>query len=259
MSDDPAERNRAVYEQAGVVAFYRERDDLLPGEAAVFRAIANDRPMHRCALLDIGCGGGRTTAHLLPLVGRYVGFDYAAAMVEACRARFAGHKPAAELLHADARDLSRFSDGAFDIALFSFNGLDTLAHDDRSLALSEIRRVLALGGFFAYSTHLLPNVEPRFTAGGGVWHADARVRRRFAALNAGLGYLALRDWAMIRDAAHSFSLLTHYIRPEAIPGELADAGFGPPRLFASYAVRELDARADDLSGENWIYVLTRAV
>ena len=75
---------------------------------------------------------------------------------------------------------------------------------------------------------------------------------------AGVPDLARRDWAMIRDAAHAFALITHYIRPQAIAAELADAGFAAPRLFAGYEDRELTLARDDLATHNWVYVLTRA-
>ena len=173
MSRDPAELNRAVYERAAIVGHYRARGDLLPGEAAVLRAMAGSRPLEDTALLDIGCGAGRTAEHLLPRVGGYVGLDYAGAMVASCRERFAERFPEACFLQADARDLSAFADAAFDAALFSFNGLDTLDHDGRTLALREIRRVLKPGGAFVYSTHLLPNVEPRFSGHDRSWHASS--------------------------------------------------------------------------------------
>lgn len=259
-ADDPAAANRAVYELDSIVGHYRARDDLLPGEAAILRALADDGvDLAGAGLIDIGCGAGRTAEHLLPLVGRYVGVDFAAAMVESCRDRFAARFPHAGFRQADARDLSDFATAAFDLALFSFNGLDTIDHGDRARALAEIRRVLKPGGRFAYSTHLLPNVEPRFTGQAEDWQADARTRRRFAALNATVPALAGRDWAMIRDAAHHFALITHYIRPAAIAAELNAAGFAPPRCFAGYEARELDPASEDLARHNWIYVLTRAV
>lgn len=259
-ADDPAAANRAVYELDAIVGHYRARADLLPGEAAILRALRDDgADLAAMAVIDIGCGAGRTSEHLLPLAGRYVGLDFAAAMVESCRARFAARFPRADFRRADARDLSDFAAGAFDLALFSFNGLDTLDHAGRAMALNEIRRVLKPGGRFAYSTHLLPNVEPRFAGNAGEWQTDARTRRRFAALNASVPDLAGRDWAMIRDAAHHFALLTHYIRPQAIPDELAAAGFAPPRFFAGYEARELDPASEDLARHNWIYVLTIAV
>lgn len=258
--DDPADQNRAVYGLDSIVGHYRARADLLPGEAAILRALGEDGvELAGASLIDIGCGAGRTAEHLLPMVARYVGLDFAAAMVESCRDRFAARFPAADFRQADARDLSAFAEAEFDLALFSFNGLDTLDHDGRAKALAEIRRVLKPGGRFAYSTHLLPNVEPRFTGGATEWVADQRTRRRFAALNAGVPDLAERDWAMIRDAAHHFALITHYIRPEAIPAELEAAGFAAPRTFAGYEACELDPAAKDLARHNWIYILARAV
>ena len=258
-AEDPTRQNQAVYELESIVGYYRARDDLLPGEAAILRVIRDDcGALGRLTLLDIGCGAGRTSEYLLPLTDRYVGIDFAAAMIAGCRERFASRFPRADFRQADARDLSAFDASEFDVVLFSFNGLDTLDHDGRARALREIRRVVKPGGWFAYSTHLLPNVEPRFTGDAPAWRANAKTRERFVALNAGIPDLAGRDWAQIRDAAHHFALLTHYIRPRAIAPELARAGFGPPRLFAGYEDRELDPAVEDLASHNWIYLLARA-
>ena len=53
----------------------------------------------------------------------------------------------------DVRTLPEIADASFDLAVFSYNGLDGLSHGERLLALAEIRRVLAPGGHFIFSAH----------------------------------------------------------------------------------------------------------
>ncbi|MBT6050338.1 MAG: class I SAM-dependent methyltransferase, partial [Candidatus Scalindua sp.] len=95
-------------------------------------------------VLDIGCGSGRTTAILKNLSSGYVGLDYSLEMIESCRKRFKG----VHFIHGDVRSMSEFKDEEFDCVMFSFNGLDSISHDDRIKGLREIRRVLKQDGLF---------------------------------------------------------------------------------------------------------------
>ena len=100
-------------------------------------------------VLDIGVGAGRTTAFLAPIAGSYLGIDYSQRMVTLARRRC----PNARIEEADARDLSRHPAGFFDFVLFSNCGLDSLEPADRLQIMTEVRRVLAPGGRFAFATH----------------------------------------------------------------------------------------------------------
>lgn len=62
----------------------------------------------------------------------------------------------------EGRDLSQFRTASFDLILFSFNGIDYLSHAGRLKALTEIRRVLAIGGVFVFSSdnHRSPISSP---------------------------------------------------------------------------------------------------
>jgi len=60
--------------------------------------------------------------------------------------------PDADISWGDARDLSPFADGTFDMVMFSWNGIDTLDRKGRLLALAEIARVLKTDGVFVFST-----------------------------------------------------------------------------------------------------------
>jgi ubiquinone/menaquinone biosynthesis C-methylase UbiE len=61
--------------------------------------------------------------------------------------------PGACLEVCDARNLSKFPDGSFDLVMFSFNGIDCLSHHGRMQAMNEIKRVLKSDGIFAFSSH----------------------------------------------------------------------------------------------------------
>ena len=100
-------------------------------------------------VLDLGCGGGRTSPWLHALASRYLGVDYSARMVEVCRARY----PEFAFTQGNARDLAALANASFDFVLFSYNGIDTMPHLQRLEVLAAVRRVLRDDGWFAFSSH----------------------------------------------------------------------------------------------------------
>ena len=105
------------------------------------------------AILELGCGSGRT---LLPLVRdgwRVVGVDAAPAMLARCRERLAhlGREAAAraELHRADFRDLDLRR--RFPLVICPFNAFMHLyTRQDVERFLAVVRRHLAPGGLFAF-------------------------------------------------------------------------------------------------------------
>jgi SAM-dependent methyltransferase len=140
--------NRQAWQQPDTVRIYRRLQGYTdPGEQAAIDFVTNEarsRP-----LLDIGVGGGRTTPLLKAISTDYVGIDYTEAMVQACKRQH----PDTRIEHMDARDLSRFADGQFALAMFSFNGIDAIDYADRRTVLREVHRVLQDGGRFLFSAH----------------------------------------------------------------------------------------------------------
>jgi ubiquinone/menaquinone biosynthesis C-methylase UbiE len=133
------------YKDPKVVNFFRKLSALKPVETALlsrFRDELQDQPV-----LDIGIGGGRTTAPLLEITRSYIGIDFSKEMILAARQKF----PEADLLVCDARDLSMFKDGQFAAVFFWGGGLDDIVAD-RSRVLKEINRVLG-SGIFMLMTH----------------------------------------------------------------------------------------------------------
>lgn len=138
--------NFLIYSDPAVASIYAEMTNAFPCEQVLF-----DKYLRAgMAILDLGVGGGRTTPYLSRDASRYVGVDYSEEMIRVCEGKF----PHLQFEVADASDLSRFADGAFDAVVFSFNGLDCLAPDEkRHLCIQECYRVLRKPGVFIFSTH----------------------------------------------------------------------------------------------------------
>ncbi len=143
-NQEPA--NLGVYRAADVVAYYATQSHLPPCERRLFDTYLRQGG----AILDLGVGGGRTTPYLASIASRYVGVDYSEEMVQVCRAKF----PELQFEVADASALSRFADASFDSVVFSYNGIDMLAPDEkRKNCLRECYRLLRPGGVFIFSSH----------------------------------------------------------------------------------------------------------
>jgi SAM-dependent methyltransferase len=144
---DIATHNLAVYSGRLLSWRFQRRTELFAAEASILQRLGASFSNRN--ILDIGVGGGRTTNHLLKISRNYTGIDYSPRMIARCRERY----PGLSFAVCDARDLSRFADGCFDLVFFSFNGIDCVDHVDRITVLREILRVLANGGAFVFSTH----------------------------------------------------------------------------------------------------------
>lgn len=252
--------SRSTYESKDVVDFYVAQKDLQRPEKSIVDALASALPQAR--LLDVGIGGGRTTEHLAPLVREYVGVDYAAGMVEACRKRF-GHLKNATFFEADARDLRDFPDASFDVVLFSFNGIDSINHDDRARAFRELKRVLRPGGYLWFSSHNKNQLPEVFSL---QWpesanHLPGQIRR-FVQVHL-KNFPAFRhmrgDHARIYDGVLQFRAQIYYVDPRRQLRDLQELGFREIRTFGLHDGLEFPAREDLLAQrrEAWIYFLCR--
>lgn len=121
------------------------KTDLFQAEKKIIK-IYFEKGMH---ILDLGCGTGRTTAHLFSLDDKIIGIDYSESMIRVAHEKL----PMLDFRVADTRMLP-FKNGEFDIVFFSFNGLDYLyPKSDRFKAIAEIGRVLKPDGLFVFSSH----------------------------------------------------------------------------------------------------------
>jgi SAM-dependent methyltransferase len=146
MTDPRIDDNLKVYNSASTAAHYAALSYVTPCERLLFEAYI----LPGAAVLDLGVGGGRTTACLASQSTRYVGVDNAPAMVESCRRKF----PDLEFVVADAADLSAFPKSSFDAVVFAFNGIDfVLPRESRTRCLDHIERILKPGGVVILSSH----------------------------------------------------------------------------------------------------------
>ncbi|MDE2868443.1 MAG: class I SAM-dependent methyltransferase [Chloroflexota bacterium] len=106
------------------------------------------------AILDIGCGAGRTTFGMYEAgYRRLTGLDLSTYMIAAARRIAAERDLAVRFDIADATSMP-YDDASFDGALFSFQGLMCIPGGKRRLkVLREVRRVLWPDSHFVFTTH----------------------------------------------------------------------------------------------------------
>jgi SAM-dependent methyltransferase len=275
MAGPSSETNLKTYETADVASHYASLSYLAPCERLLFDSYIKPGS----AILDLGVGGGRTTPYLARLASHYVGVDYSAPMIARCRAKF----PNLEFRVADASDLTRFQDGAFDAVVFAFNGIDYVLPDQSRLqSLAHIYRVLKADGCFIFSSHnpravvvregwnreRLRNVAHRFSSGlpflfefllvalagaratlaigRSVASSLLRFVRRFPTRTFWLGE------GNFVDSAHG-GLLTHSWIPERVIGEMAGLHFFLRRVVAN----EYPRSGHRYSTDWYYYVFTK--
>ena len=106
------------------------------------------------AVLDIGCGAGRTTVGIYEAGYRGVtGLDLSNTMIEAARCTAAERGLPIRFDVGDAASMP-YADASFDGALFSAQGFMCIPGRERRLkVLTEVRRVLQPGSHFVFTTH----------------------------------------------------------------------------------------------------------
>ena len=217
------------------------------------------------AMLDLGVGAGRTAYTFGAICRRYHGIDYVPRMIELSRSRV-GESERCRFDVGDARDLSRFSEGEFDVVLFSFNGMDNVSHDDRLRVLREVRRVLHPAGTFFFSAHSL-NVFPFRLARPRVsWRRPLRalrfrggalrryVRLRLANRAVDVDAARARGWELVVDDAHGFEMHVYYVEPREQLRQLRQSGFVTDTILGLDGHPVADPAA---SRDHWLHYLCR--
>jgi SAM-dependent methyltransferase len=185
-------------------------------------------------VLDLGVGAGRTAYTFAALARNYVGVDFSPRMIENAR-RLLEEDDRTSFVVRDVRDLSPWHGRDFGLVLFSFNGIDAIEPADRGLILSEVRKVIAKDGVFAFSSHSLHALPFDARLRAPSLHAPVRSTYRSVRRTIGLALANRRldletawdqGWTLVRDDAHDFALVLCYVSPVHQLAELARAGFG---------------------------------
>lgn len=231
--------NQRTIRSKPAIRKYTRNDEIWPAEQVIYDRIRNDvrdRP-----ILDLGVGGGRTVSPLLELSADYVGVDYVPEMVDVCQHRY----PDVRFKCGDARELSDFADGSFALVVFSCCGLGMVSHDDRLRALSEIRRVLVPGGYFAFSIHNRDSPEcsagfrfPEFESTRDPLRFAVRAlrfsRQTVVSWRNYMRYrhheIRTKEYAIINDRCHDHGTMLYYITLEQQRAQLERTGFAPGAL-----------------------------
>ncbi|HTW43638.1 MAG TPA: methyltransferase domain-containing protein [Solirubrobacteraceae bacterium] len=225
MTDEQAHLNAGVWERGDFVALYATHE-LRPAETIL---LERHRRQLSGRVLELGCGAGRLTGHLRERARELQAVDISPAMIDYCRRAY----PGVAFTVGDLRDLSRFASGSLDAVLAPFNVIDVLGDSERRRLLREVHRLLVGDGVFIVSSHNLAHapaiarpthvdgISPRALARSAL-RMPRRVRnhRRLAHMQR-----RERDYAILVDEAHDFSLLHYYISRDAQQRQFAQEGF----------------------------------
>jgi len=255
---DISTHNRAVYIGREMPREYLGKADLQAPESVILSRIRSEFMDKR--ILDIGVGDGRTTSHLLEISRHYIGIDYSPQMIAQCRARY----PSVSFEVCDATDLSRLGMEAFDLIFFSFNGIDLSNHADRLKTLGEVRRALAKGGAFVFSSHnrdyagvksllRIPGATLRTFLKASLFDPAAVLRhvlnKRHEEQN--------EEYAIINDNANRYQFLIYYISIEKQIEQLKNAGFKTVQAVGRDGRWIGEHEHSDCHRDPWIYYLCR--
>jgi SAM-dependent methyltransferase len=268
----PTAVNQAIFDSAAVVDEFRSLEGWTePGEKAALLSVAPTIRDGR--VLDVGVGAGRTTSLLRLATNDYVGIDFSPNMVLACREL----NPGADIRVADARDLSQFTDGEFDLVLFSYNGIDAVDHAERAAVLAEFHRVLKPDGLLIFSSlnkdgrsfgerpwQLHRPYEPlrpsvRHAAAFAVrvpLHLPHHVRAYRNWLHNHRQEQISTEWAVSALRSHEFAPLVHFSTLGALVREVGAGGFEAVRVFTSTG-DVVAAGAEHVIGPDCFHVVCR--
>jgi SAM-dependent methyltransferase len=197
---------------------WRHRDPvLLPAEVMLLHKLKGQWPQIR--MLDIGVGGGRTTAVFSAVTKSYEGIDYSSEMCNVVKERFPDI--ASSIQCVDARDLSCFEDSSFDLVLFAYNGIDHVEYHERPQVFKEMHRVLRDQGMLLFSTHCLRVLVPRICR-----EISLRKRLRYLRQNPDL-FLKKRRKDLTHAVVREGPVRVVYVDPFLQWRQLSTLGFEP--------------------------------
>ena len=128
-----------------VVEAYRKNERLFKAEECLLNRYFREG----MAVLDLGCGAGRVSSHMVGKAGFLKGIDIDPAMLEAYRQRC----PGAETQCISMGDIEEAT-GKYDLCLITYNSIDCLEPKAaRIQALAKILSCLKPGGMLIFSSH----------------------------------------------------------------------------------------------------------
>lgn len=150
MDNNKSEINIKAYRTAEALEKYSHYG-LYPNEMYLFDKYFDKNK----TVLDLACGGGRTTLRLSELGYNVKGVDLSDALIEMARRRF----PLLKFEIGNYCDIQE-SDGSYDNIFISHNGIDhAFPEDQRMKAFSECSRVIRRGGYFIFSSHNIKSLH----------------------------------------------------------------------------------------------------
>jgi SAM-dependent methyltransferase len=205
--------------------------------AAIERCLAGAPGKPR--ILDLGCGGGRTTAVLQEITSALVGMDISRGMIDAARAAYPGID-----FRVGTAEALELEDAGFDMVFVAGNSLDYIpTREGRLRALREVHRVVRPGGHFVVSHHNMASwlfKAPRIGS-----HLLFRMQN---ILNGNI----LKDECFLieNDAEHSAGgILAYHSWPRRFLADLDETGF---ELLGAYANSPALMRLQQWLGGEWV-------
>lgn len=141
------------YDTEKVYKSYTSEISFREGEEFIFnRYFYKDK-----SLLDIGCGGGRTTFLLSKFLysKKITGLDISKRLIHFAKEKAKNENILCDFIVGDATNLC-IQDNSYENILFSYNGIEAIpSRCARFQCLKEIYRVLKPNGFFIFTTHTI--------------------------------------------------------------------------------------------------------
>jgi ubiquinone/menaquinone biosynthesis C-methylase UbiE len=243
--------NKSSYVKKKNLKYYSSNKNLLESEKTIFekykRHIINKK------ILDIGCGGGRTTEHLRKLSINYIGIDYCQELISSCKRQY----PDLTFIQSDARDMSVFKDLEFDFVLFSYNDIELTDYNGRIKSLKEIYRVLKHEGLFAFSSHNIsfqdiPFEIPMFNSFNPAILLK-NIVKKYNHYKYKKYEVHSKEYSILNDPSLGFSLLIFYVGKDFQIRLLEEIGFNYIEIIASDGI--ISPTASQLIESPYLYYL----